>query len=44
VIEIGPRGVRVEPVIDPTKIALAFFTTLGAMAMMWSRMSRGSKE
>lgn len=31
VIEIGPHGVRVEPIIDPTKIALAFFTTLGAM-------------
>ena len=29
VISIGPEGVRVEPVVDPTKIALAFFTTLG---------------
>jgi uncharacterized spore protein YtfJ len=44
VIEIGPRGVRVEPVVDPTKIALAFFTTLGAMAMMWNRMRRASEE
>lgn len=38
VIEIGPHGVRVEPVVDPTKILLAFFTTLGAMFMMFSRM------
>lgn len=28
VIEIGPNGVRIEPIVDPTKIALAFFTTL----------------
>jgi len=27
-IEIGPHGVRVEPIVDPTKIAVAFFTTL----------------
>lgn len=31
VISIGPNGVHVEPVVDPTKIAIAFFTTLGAM-------------
>jgi uncharacterized spore protein YtfJ len=37
-IEIGPNGVRVEPIIDPTKVVLAFFTTLGAMLMMLSRM------
>ncbi len=39
-ITIGPEGVSVEPIVDATKIALAFFTTLGAMAMMWSRMNR----
>ena len=26
IIEIGPNGARVEPIVDPTKIALAFFT------------------
>ncbi len=43
-IEIGPQGVRVEPIVDPTKIALAFFTTLGAMMMMLSRMRKQSRE
>ena len=40
VIVIGPSGLHVEPVVDPTKIALAFFTTLGAMFVMFRRMSR----
>ena len=38
VISVGPEGVAVEPVVDPTKIAIAFFTTLGSMAFMLSRM------
>ncbi|HSM55440.1 MAG TPA: hypothetical protein VK879_04725 [Candidatus Sulfomarinibacteraceae bacterium] len=38
VIEIGPHGVRVEPIVDPTKIVLAFFTAFGAMFMMLARM------
>jgi len=40
VLVIGPAGLHVEPVVDPTKIALAFFTTLGAMFFMFRRMSR----
>jgi uncharacterized spore protein YtfJ len=43
VLIAGPEGVRVEPVIDTTKIALAMFTTLGAMAFMLSRMIGGSR-
>lgn len=35
---IGPNGVRIEPIVDPTKIAIAFFTTLGAMFMAWRGM------
>jgi uncharacterized spore protein YtfJ len=42
VITVGPTGVEVQPVIDPTKIALAFFTALGAMGMMWSKMRKAS--
>lgn len=42
-ISIGPDGVHVEPIVDATKVALAFFTTLGAMAMMWSSMRKASK-
>lgn len=40
-ISIGPDGVHVEPIVDATKLGLALFTALGAMAMMWSRMRRG---
>lgn len=43
-ISIGPRGVRVEPVVDVTKIGLALFTTLGAMLMMLGRMRRLSRS
>jgi len=39
-IIIGPEGVRVEPVVDVTKIALAVFTTAGAMLLALGRMSR----
>lgn len=33
VISIGPNGVRVEPIMDPTKIAIAFLTTMAAIFM-----------
>ncbi|MFN8597716.1 MAG: hypothetical protein U0559_16225 [Anaerolineae bacterium] len=42
-ISIGPDGVHVEPIVDVTKIGLAFFTTLGAMALMWSKIKQASK-
>jgi uncharacterized spore protein YtfJ len=41
VISVGPEGVQVEPVVDPTKIAIAFFTALGTMFIMRSKMRRG---
>ena len=37
-IVISPKGVRVEPIVDVTKIVLAVFTTLGFMAAMVARM------
>ena len=43
-IEIGPHGVRVEPIIDPTKVAIAFFTTLVSMFAMMGRMRRFRKR
>jgi len=43
-IIIGPDGVRVEPVVDATKIALAVFTTVGAMCLMLVRMRRMSRR
>ena len=39
-IEVGPNGVRVEPIIDSTKISIAFFTALGSMFMMLLKMRR----
>ena len=42
-ISIGPTGVRVEPVVDVTKIGLALFTTIGAMLIMLGRMRRASR-
>jgi uncharacterized spore protein YtfJ len=35
------HGVRVEPVMDPTKIAMTFFTTLGFMLATIARMRIG---
>jgi uncharacterized spore protein YtfJ len=37
-IIVSPAGVRVEPIVDATKIALAVFTTAGFMAAMIARM------
>lgn len=43
VISVDEEGVKVEPVVDVTKIGLAFFTTLGSMFFMLSRMRRASR-
>lgn len=42
VIAIGPQGVHVEPVVDVTKVALAFFTTALSMLLMLGKMRRAS--
>jgi len=44
VVIASEDGVRVEPVVDPTKIVLAFFTTLGFMFASIMRMRRGNIE
>ena len=44
IIEIGPNGARVEPIIDPTKIALAFLTTLLSIFTMGAKMRRALKR
>lgn len=41
VIVAGPEGVRVDPVIDTTKIALTALTAIGFMVSTIQRMSRG---
>ena len=40
VVIASPEGIRVEPVVDITKIALAGLTALGFMVGMMFRMSR----
>lgn len=44
VISVGPNGVHVEPVVDPTKIAIAFFTALGAIFLAGRRMGKMRRE
>ena len=39
-IVLSPTGVRVQPIVDVTKIVLAVFTTLGFMVALFTRMSR----
>jgi uncharacterized spore protein YtfJ len=39
-IVIGPNGVKVEPIVDVTKLALAGITTWGSIAFMIMRMVR----
>jgi uncharacterized spore protein YtfJ len=40
-IIITPQHVRVEPIVDVTKISIAFFTTFGAIVSMLYKMKRG---
>lgn len=37
-IIVSPDGVRVEPIVDVTKIAITMFTALGAMALALRKM------
>jgi uncharacterized spore protein YtfJ len=44
VIKLSKDGkLAVEPIVDVTKLGIAFFTTLGAMMMMRNRMKKLSK-
>ena len=44
VVIASPEGVRVEPVFDPTKIALAAITAAGFILSMLFRMMRGPRR
>jgi len=44
IVSIGPEGVHVEPVVDPTKIALAFFTAFGSLVFGLGRMFRAARK
>jgi uncharacterized spore protein YtfJ len=41
-IIIEPDGVRVEPIMDPTKIAVAFFTTFISILMTLTKLRKSS--
>ena len=43
-ITISPEGVHVDPIVDVTKIGLAFFTTIGSMFFMLSKMRKASRS
>jgi uncharacterized spore protein YtfJ len=43
IIELGPNGARVEPIIDPTKIALAFLSMLITIFSMGAKLRRDAK-
>ena len=40
VVTIDPDGVRVQPVLDRTKIVLTALTALGAIGLTWTRLRR----
>jgi uncharacterized spore protein YtfJ len=44
VVSVGPGGVRVDPVVDATKIGLAFLTAFGSMFLMLGRMRKASRR
>ena len=43
-IIVGPSGVHVEPIVDVTKLGIAFFTALGAIFVAGSGMRKFSKK
>jgi uncharacterized spore protein YtfJ len=44
VIQVSEDGIQIEPVVDATKIALAFFTALGSMFFMLTKMRRAASR
>jgi len=43
IIVISPEGVRVQPIMDMTKVALAVFTTATFMVLQLVRLSRAGR-
>ncbi len=43
IVSVDANGVRVAPIFDVTKIALAFVSMLGTLLVMQARMRRGMK-
>lgn len=43
-ISVGPDGVRVEPIFDVTKVAIALFTTFAAIVATLAQIARVRRE
>jgi uncharacterized spore protein YtfJ len=44
VIQVSEDGIQIEPVVDATKIGLAFFTALGSMFFMLTKMRKAANR
>lgn len=44
VLSVNANGVYVKPIVDVTKLGIAFLTTFGAMALMLARISSASRR
>lgn len=44
VLSVNANGVHVKPIVDVTKLGIAFLTTFGAMALMLARISSASRR
>ena len=42
-IIVEPQGVRIEPIVDVTKLGLAFFTTLASMFVMAGKIRKATQ-
>ena len=43
VISVDPSGVKVEPIMDLTKVVLAFFTMIGGMVALSAKMRKAGQ-
>jgi uncharacterized spore protein YtfJ len=43
-IVVGPHGVRVDPIVDVTRLGIAFLTTIGAMFVALNRLRKVARE
>ncbi len=43
-ISVGPNGVMFQPIVDVTKLGIAFFTAVGAMFIAWRQMRKAAED
>jgi uncharacterized spore protein YtfJ len=44
IISVTDQGVKVDPIVDVTKLGIAFLTTIGAMLLTWRAFGRIGRE